>query len=100
MRRGRRAGPDPRPAHRPGPVIVIGLAFLVLSSFLAPLALVFGLVAPSRAGHMCSLRLVRLALVWLVRRGEPGAGHAGRAVASGFADRMCAKPYITVAVSE
>jgi hypothetical protein len=47
-------------------VIVIGLAFLVLSPFLALLSLVFGLVARSPVGHMRSLRMVGFALVWFV----------------------------------
>jgi len=47
-------------------VIVIAVAFGVLSPFLSLLALVFGLLARPRAGQMRSLRLVGFALVWLV----------------------------------
>src|ERR1017187_10415811 len=47
-------------------VIVIALAFIVLSPFLALLALVFGLAAWSRPGRMRSLRLTSFALIWLV----------------------------------
>ena len=60
-------------------VIVIAFGFIVLSPFLALLALVFGLLARSRAGHMRSLRLVGFALVWLVAE-TAGADRAGRAV--------------------
>src|ERR1035441_5417733 len=47
-------------------VVVIALAFIVLSPFLALLALVFGLAAWSRPGRMRSLRLTCFALIWLV----------------------------------
>src|ERR1700692_1962336 len=47
-------------------VIVIAVGFLLLSPFLALLALVFGLLARSQAGHMRSLRLVGFVLVWVV----------------------------------
>src|SRR5262249_16974832 len=47
-------------------VIVIACGFIVLSPFLALMALVAGLLARSRAGHMRSLRLVGFVLVWFV----------------------------------
>ena len=47
-------------------VIVIACGFIVLSPFLALLALVFGLLARSRAGRMRSLRLTGFMLVWFV----------------------------------
>jgi hypothetical protein len=47
-------------------VIVIAAGFIVLSPFLGLLALVSGLLARPRAGHMRSLRLVGFALIWLV----------------------------------
>ena len=49
-------------------VIVIAFGFLLLSPFLALLALVFGLAARPRAGHMRSLRLVGFS--WPVRGGR------------------------------
>src|SRR6185437_11099094 len=65
-------------------VIVIACGFIVLSPFLALLALVSGLLARSRAGHMRSLRLVGFMLVWVV---------AGLWVVSGFGGRMRTEPY-------
>ncbi len=59
----------PRPVRRAvlAPlVLVIAVGFIVLSPFLALAALVSGLLARSRAGHMRSLRLVCFALVWFV----------------------------------
>ena len=47
-------------------VVVIALAFIVLSPFLALLALVFGLAARSRPGRMRSLRLTCFALIWFI----------------------------------
>ena len=44
-------------------VIVIACGFIVLSPLLALLALMFGLLARSWAGHLRSLRLVGLMLV-------------------------------------
>ena len=45
-------------------VIIIACGFIVLSPFLALLALVFGLLGRTRAGHMRSLRLVGFVLIW------------------------------------
>ena len=47
-------------------VVVLALAFIVLSPFLALLALVFGLAARSRPGRMRSLRLTCFALIWFI----------------------------------
>ena len=74
-------------------VIIIAIAFLVLSPFLALLALVFGLVARSRAGHMRSLRLVGLALVWFVAETVALFMLAGLWVVSGFSGRLRTGPY-------
>jgi 1-acyl-sn-glycerol-3-phosphate acyltransferase len=49
-------------------VVMLAVGFLVLSPFLALLALVFGLVARPRAGQMRSLRLVGFVLVWSAAR--------------------------------
>jgi 1-acyl-sn-glycerol-3-phosphate acyltransferase len=69
-------------------VIIIAVAFLVLSPFLALLALVFGLVARSRAGHMRSLRLVGFVLVWFVAETAALFMLAGLWVVSGFGGRL------------
>ena len=74
-------------------VIVIALGFLVLSPFLGLLALVFGLVARSRAGHMRSLRLVGFALVWFVAETLALVMLAGLWVVSGFGGRLRTEPY-------
>ena len=74
-------------------VIIIAIAFLVLSPFLALLALVFGLVARSRAGHMRSLRLVGFALVWFVAETAALFMLAGLWVVSGFGGRLRTGPY-------
>ena len=47
-------------------VIVIACGFIVLSPFLALLALVAGLLGRTRAGQMRSLRLVGFVLIWFV----------------------------------
>src|SRR5439155_3201006 len=74
-------------------VIVIALGFIVLSPFLALLALVFGLLARARAGHMRSLRLVGFALVWFVAETVALVALAGLSVVSGFGGRMRTEPY-------
>src|SRR6266581_2963550 len=74
-------------------VIVIALGFLLLSPFLALLALVFGLVARSQAGHMRSLRLVGFALVWFVAETLALVMLAGLWVVSGFGGRLRTEPY-------
>ena len=74
-------------------VIIIAVAFLVLSPFLALLALVFGLVARSRAGHMRSLRLVGFVLVWFVAETAALFMLAGLWVVSGFGGRLRTEPY-------
>ena len=74
-------------------VIVIACGFIVLSPLLALLALMFGLLARSRAGHLRSLRLVGFH-AGLVRGRDGGTGGAGRAVVvSGFGGRMRTEPY-------
>ena len=74
-------------------VIVIAVGFVVLSPFLALLALVFGLLARSRAGHMRSLRLVGFALVWFVAETLAVVMLTGLWVVSGFGGRLRTEPY-------
>ncbi|SRR5712691_10118526 len=74
-------------------VIVIAVAFGVLSPFLSLLALVFGLLARPRAGQMRSLRLVGFALVWLVAETVALFMLAGLWVVSGFGGRLRTAPY-------
>jgi 1-acyl-sn-glycerol-3-phosphate acyltransferase len=74
-------------------VIVIAVGFLLLSPFLALLALVFGLLARSRAGHMRSLRLVGFVLVWFVAETVALIMLAGLWVVSGFGGRLRTEPY-------
>jgi 1-acyl-sn-glycerol-3-phosphate acyltransferase len=74
-------------------VVVIAVGFIVLSPFLALLALVFGLMARSRAGHMRSLRLVGFALIWLVAEAVALVMLAGLWVVSGFGGRLRTEPY-------
>lgn len=73
--------------------IVIAVGFVVLSPFLALLALVSGLLARARAGHMRSLRLVGFALVWLVAEMLAVFMLAGLWVVSGFGGRLRTEPY-------
>ena len=65
-------------------VIVIAFGFIVLSPFLALLALVFGLLARARAGHLRSLRLVGFVLVWFVAEALALVVLAGLWMVSGF----------------
>jgi 1-acyl-sn-glycerol-3-phosphate acyltransferase len=74
-------------------VLVICLGFIVLSPFLALLALVFGLLARSKAGHMRSLRLVGFALVWFVAESLALVALTGLWVISGFGGRLRTEPY-------
>jgi 1-acyl-sn-glycerol-3-phosphate acyltransferase len=74
-------------------VIVLAAGFLLMSPFLALLALVFGLVARARAGHMRSLRLVGFALVWFVAETIALVMLAGLWLASGFGGRLRTEPY-------
>jgi 1-acyl-sn-glycerol-3-phosphate acyltransferase len=74
-------------------VIVIAVGFVVLSPFLALLALVSGLLARPRAGQMRSLRLVGFALVWLVAETLALVVLAGLWVVSGFGGRLHTEPY-------
>src|SRR6476646_9648535 len=74
-------------------VLVICLGFIVLSPFLALLALVFGLLARSRTGHMRSLRLVGFALVWFVAESLALVALTGLWVISGFGGRLRTEPY-------
>ena len=74
-------------------VIILAVGFLVLSPFLALLALVFGLVARPRAGHMRSLRLVGFVLVWFVAESVALLMLAGLWVVSGFGGRLRTEPY-------
>ena len=74
-------------------VIILAVGFLLLSPFLALLALVFGLVARARAGHMRSLRLVGFVLVWFVAETVAMLVLAGLWVVSGFGGRLRTEPY-------
>src|SRR5690242_6827791 len=74
-------------------VIVIACGFIVLSPFLALLALVFGLLARSRTGHLRSLRLVGFALVWFVAESLALVALTGLWVISGFGGRLRTEPY-------
>jgi 1-acyl-sn-glycerol-3-phosphate acyltransferase len=74
-------------------VLVICLGFIVLSPFLALLALVFGLLARSRTGHMRSLRLVGFALTWFVAESLALVALTGLWVISGFGGRLRTEPY-------
>src|SRR6266566_4334312 len=74
-------------------VIVIAFGFIVLSPFLALLALVFGLLGRARAGHMRSLRLTGFALVWFVAETIALIALAGLWVVSGFGGRLRTEPY-------
>jgi 1-acyl-sn-glycerol-3-phosphate acyltransferase len=74
-------------------VIVIACGFIVLSPFLALLALVSGLLARSRAGHMRSLRLVGFVLTWFVAETVALVVLAGLWVVSGLGGRMRTEPY-------
>ena len=74
-------------------VIILAIGFLVLSPFLALLALVFGLAARPRAGQMRSLRLVGFVLVWFVGETVAMVVLAGLWVVSGFGGRLRTEPY-------
>jgi len=74
-------------------VIVLAAGFIVLSPILALMALVSGRLARSRAGQMRSLRLVGLALVWLVAETAALVVLAGLWVVSGFGGRLRTEPY-------
>ena len=74
-------------------VIILAVGFLVLSPFLALLALVFGLVARAQACDMRSLRLVGFALVWFVAETVALVMLAGLWVVSGFGGRLRTEPY-------
>jgi 1-acyl-sn-glycerol-3-phosphate acyltransferase len=74
-------------------VIVLAAGFIVLSPFLAVLALVSGLLARSRAGQMRSLRLIGFALVWFVAETAALVVLAGLWVVSGFGGRLRTEPY-------
>ena len=86
----------PRPVRRlvlAPLVIVLAVGFVLLSPFLALVALVFGLLGRVRAGHMRSLRLVGFALVWFVAETAALVALAGLWVASGFGGRLRTEPY-------
>ena len=74
-------------------VVILAIGFLVLSPFLALLALVFGLAARPRAGQMRSLRLVCFVLVWFVGETVAMVVLAGLWVVSGFGGRLRTEPY-------
>ncbi len=74
-------------------VVAIAVAFLVLSPFLALAALVSGLAARSRAGHMRSLRLVGFAAIWFIAETAALLVLLGLWVVSGFGGRLSTEPY-------
>src|SRR5580658_7497503 len=74
-------------------VVVIALAFIVLSPFLALLALVFGLAARSRPGRMRSLRLTCFALIWFIAETAALFMLLGLWIVSGFGGRLRTEPY-------
>jgi len=74
-------------------VVVLALAFIVLSPFLALLALVFGLAARARPGRMRSLRLTCFALVWFIAETATLFGLLGLWIVSGFGGRLRTEPY-------
>jgi 1-acyl-sn-glycerol-3-phosphate acyltransferase len=74
-------------------VVVIALAFIVLSPFLALLALVFGLTARSRPGRMRSLRLTCFALIWFIAETAALFMLLGLWIVSGFGGRLRTEPY-------
>jgi len=74
-------------------VLVICLGFIVLSPFLALVALVFGLLARRKTGHMRSLRLVGFALTWFVAETVALVALTGLWVISGFGGRLRTEPY-------
>jgi 1-acyl-sn-glycerol-3-phosphate acyltransferase len=76
-------------------VVVLALAFIVLSPFLALLALVFGLAARSRPGRMRSLRLTCFALIWFIAETATLFGLLGLWIVSGFGGRLRTEPYQT-----
>ncbi len=74
-------------------VIAIAVTFLVLSPFLALAALVSGLAARSRAGHMRSLRLVSFAAIWFIAETVALFVLLGLWIVSGFGGRLRTEPY-------
>ncbi len=74
-------------------VVVFALAFIVLSPFLALLALVFGLAARSRLGHMRSFRLTCFALIWFIAETAALFALLGLWIVSGFGGRLRTEPY-------
>jgi 1-acyl-sn-glycerol-3-phosphate acyltransferase len=73
-------------------VIVIAAGLIVLSPFLAVLALVFGL-ARSRAGRMRWLRMLFFALIWLTAETVVLVMLLGLWISSGFGGRLRTEPY-------
>ena len=74
-------------------IVAIAVVFLVLSPFLALAALVSGLAARSRAGHMRSLRLVGFAAIWFIAETAALLVLLGLWVVSGFGGRLSTEPY-------
>ena len=74
-------------------VVAIAVIFLVLSPFLALAALVSGLAARSRAGHMRSLRLLGFAAIWFIAETVALLVLLGLWVVSGFGGRLSTEPY-------
>ncbi len=74
-------------------VVAVAVLFLALSPFLALAALVSGLAARSRAGHMRSLRLVGFAAIWFIAETVALLVLLGLWVVSGFGGRLSTEPY-------
>src|SRR5690242_16675085 len=73
-------------------LVVIALAMIVLSPFLALLALVSGL-ARSGAGRLRGLRLLCFALIWLTAETVVLFVLLGLWITSGFGGRLRTEPY-------
>jgi 1-acyl-sn-glycerol-3-phosphate acyltransferase len=77
--------------------VLIAIAVAVLFPLLACLALIFGLISPSRqqkwAGRMRSLRLLYFALIWLGAETAALFTCLGLWVISGFGGRLRTEPY-------
>jgi 1-acyl-sn-glycerol-3-phosphate acyltransferase len=73
--------------------IAVAVAVLVLFPLLALLALMFGLVGPSRPGRRRGVRLLFFALVWLTAETATLFMCLGLWLASGFGGRLHTEPF-------
>jgi 1-acyl-sn-glycerol-3-phosphate acyltransferase len=74
-------------------VVVVSLVLIAASPVLALLALVAGLIALPRAGHMRSLRLTGFTLIGLAAETATLFALAGLWIAAGFGRRLGTEPY-------